>query len=98
MIRKMKKKGFMLVLFGLFLLYSLIMLFQLDKSISDTDLQLVEQKLRNYQISIWISWIFMVMLGIFYKWTQKRNLFFSLTYGFLFLAFSIFGTYSQLAV
>src|SRR5690606_9408008 len=58
----------------------------------------VEEKLVNYQISIWISWIFMVTAAIFFKWGLKRNLLFTATYGFLFLAFSMFGIYTQLIV
>ena len=95
----MGKKGLLLMLFGFILVYPLISLFQLDRVISDaTDLNLVGKKLVNYQVSIWISWILLAVLGIYYKWTKKRNLFFTLTYGFLFIAFSIFGTYTQFMV
>lgn len=95
----MGKKGILLVLFGLILVYPLITLFQLDQSISDAvDLDLVKKYLLNYQVSIWISWIFFAALGIYHKWTRKRNFFFTLTYGFLFIAFSIFGTYTQIIV
>jgi len=95
----MGRKGILLLLFGLILVYPLVTLFQLNQSVSDrNELHLVENKLLNYQISIWISWIFLVALGVYYKWTRSRNLFLSLTYGFLFLAFSIFGTYTQMTV
>lgn len=95
----MGRKGILLLLFGLILVYPLVTLFQLNQSVSDrNELHLVENKLLNYQISIWISWIFLVALGVYYKWTRSRNLFFTLTYGFLFLAFSIFGTYTQMTV
>lgn len=95
----MGRKGILLLLFGLILVYPLVTLFQLNQSVSDrNELHLVENKLLNYQISIWISWIFLVSLGVYYKWTRSRNLFFTLTYGFLFLAFSIFGTYTQMTV
>ncbi len=95
----MGKKGILLVLFGIILLYPIFTLFQLDQAISDaTNLDQIEDRLLNYQISIWISWVFLVSMGIYYKWTRKRNLFFTLTYGFLFVAFCIFGTYTQMAV
>jgi len=95
----MGKKGILLVLFGLFLLYPIFTLFQLDQAVSEaTEFSLLESRLLNYQISIWISWVLLVSLGIYYKWTRKRNLFFTLTYGYLFVAFCIFGTYTQMAV
>lgn len=84
---------------GLVLIFPLVMLFQLDQSISaGADLERVQEKLLGFQISIWISWIFLVSLAVFYKWTRKRNSIFSLTYGFLFICFSIFGTYTQMMV
>src|SRR5690606_37646302 len=66
----MGRKGILLLLFGLILVYPLVTLFQLNQSVSDrNELHLVENKLLNYQISIWISWIFLVALGVYYKWT-----------------------------
>ena len=54
-----------------------------------------EKQLFNFQRSIWISWLILVSLAIYYKWTRKRNLLFYLTYAFLFVAFAVFGIYVQ---
>lgn len=93
----MKQKLLSLLVLGLIVLYPILTLFQLDQVISTaSDLQLVEERLVNYELSIWISWVFMVCLAVYFKWTKKRNLIFIATYGFLFISFSIFGTYTQL--
>lgn len=93
----MSKKAVFLIVYGLVLIYPLFMLFRLDQALSaGTDLERVQEKLLGFQIGIWISWIFLVSLAIYYKWTKKRNFIFSLTYGFLFVCFSIFGTYTQM--
>ena len=95
----MNKKGIFLFVSGIVLIYPLVMLFQLDQALSTgTDLERVRGKLTSFQISIWISWILLAGLAVFYKWTRNRNLIFSLTYGFLFVCFSIFGMYSQMLV
>lgn len=40
----------------------------------------------------------MAFLAIYYKWTEKDNLFFKLTYFFLILGFGTFGYFTQKAV
>lgn len=83
-------------MFGLLLLYPVFSLFQLDQGVTArAELEIVEGRLLRYQISIWIGWIFMAAISIYYKWTHKRNLFFMLTYGFLFLGFMVYGIYIQ---
>ena len=95
----MNKKGIFLFVSGFVLIYPLVMLFQLDQALSTgTDLERVRGKSTSFQISIWISWIVLVGLAVYYKWTAKRNLIFSFTYGFIFICFSIFGTYTQMLV
>lgn len=86
-------------MFGLILAYPLFRIFQVDGSLSTgAELEQVQGKLLGYQLSIWISWIVLVGLAVYYKWTRKRNLLFTLTYGFLFICFSIFGTYTQIMI
>lgn len=37
----------------------------------------------------------MVVVSVYYKWTQKDNFFFKLTYFFLVFAFVVFGYFTQ---
>lgn len=91
----MGKKAILRTLVIIVLLYPVYMLFNAGDAI---DLQKVEQaqeSILNYQISLWISWVFLVMVSIFYKWTDKSNFFFYFTYGFLLVGFSVFGYFHQ---
>ena len=93
----MNKKVVILLIVGLILIYPLVTLFRLDQAISaGTSLEQVQETLLAFQVSIWISWIFLAGLAIYYKWTLRRNLIFTLTYGFLFICFCLFGTYTQM--
>ena len=92
----MFKKPVLLVLFLIILAYPLISIFQLEQTMSEANNGgAAHQSLINYQVSIWVSWLVLVFLSIHEKWTKKRNWFFYLTYGFIIVAFSIFGYYTQ---
>lgn len=51
--------------------------------------QLVEDRILNFQIAIWITWILITVLAIYYKWTRKKDLIFYLTYAYILAAFTI---------
>lgn len=51
--------------------------------------------LASFQLSIWICWVFFAAVGVYYKWTQKGNFIFYLTYLFLFISFALFGFFMQ---
>ena len=92
----MKWKSILLLVFGLLLLYPLFSLFQLNQGVTEpTELEVAQVRLIQYQISLWISWAVMATISVFFKWTKKRNLFFTLTYGFLFHGFMVYGIYAQ---
>ncbi|GHA50552.1 hypothetical protein GCM10007103_34130 [Salinimicrobium marinum] len=95
----MSKKPVLLVLCLIIVAYPVISIFQLEQTISEAaNAAAAHQSLVNYQISVWVSWLVLVFLSIYYKWTQKRNIFFYFTYGFIVVAFSIFGYYTQAIV
>lgn len=92
----MSKKPVLLVLFLIILAYPGISIFQLEQTLSEAgSAAMAHQSLVNYQISIWVSWLVLVFVSIYDKWIKKRNEFFYLTYGFIVVAFSIFGYYTQ---
>ncbi len=92
----MSKKPVLLVLFLIVLVYPAMSVFQLEQTLLEaTNAAAAHQSLVNYQISIWVSWLVLVFLSIYYKWTEKKNRFFYFTYGFLIVAFGVFGYYTQ---
>lgn len=93
----MKKKYIFLLLIGLVWIYPLSMLFRLEGAFEENmnTAGLVQGELRLYQASIWISWVVMVIIAIYQKWTSGKNFFFYLTYGFLLVGFLVLGYYTQ---
>src|SRR6056297_678410 len=87
----MKKKALLRFFVILVLVYPALMLFLADENLNVSDLQDTENGILNYQISVWISWIVLASIAVYYKWTEKKNFFFYFTYGFIILAFSIYG-------
>lgn len=95
----MNKKIIFGLLFFLLLLYPAISVFQLHQTIQDQNsAKMIDQQLMAYQLSIWLSWLIMVIISIYYKWTTKRNDFFYFIYFFLLVGFGIFGFYFQKSV
>jgi len=54
----------------------------------------LELRTVHYLISVWGSWAFTVSMAVYYKWTEKKNLFFILNYIFLGLALWVFANYT----
>lgn len=95
----MKKKNILLAIFALVLCYPLFTAYQFwEVIISNRGLEVVENQLISYQISIWLTWIITVAMAVYFKWTEKNNLMFYVTYTFLVLAFIFFGIFSQMMV
>lgn len=91
-----KKKNILLGILIVLLLYPILSVYRLEMVFGNgADPELVSQRLTGYQISIWLSWVVMISVAIFYKWTTGKNSFFYFLYFFLFLAFAVFGYYSQ---
>ncbi len=94
----MGKKGILRTLVLVVLVYPAYMLFRAANSLDIGELQTTRAGILNYQVSIWLSWILLVTVAIYYKWTGKRNSFFYFTYGFLLVAFAVFGYLNQTLV
>ena len=92
----MKRKTVLVIIFILLLFYSLYSVFVLEEVISSQRVvREAESALVAFQRSIWISWIILVSMAVYYKWSKKRNFIFYFTYAFLFVAFSVYGIYVQ---
>ena len=76
----MGKKAILRTLVIVALLYPAYMLFLANTSLRTGSAQAAEEGVLNYQVSIWISWVFLVSVAVFYKWTEKKNFFFYFTY------------------
>ena len=87
----MKKKGILRFLVIVILLYPSLMLFRVDEVLGVRNVQESQNEILNYQISVWISWVVLAVVAVFYKWTEKRNSFFSFTYAFIIVAFAVYG-------
>lgn len=91
-----KKKNILLGILIVLLLYPILSVYRLELVLGNgADPELVSQRLTGYQISIWLSWVVMISVAIFHKWTTGKNSFFYFIYCFLLLAFGVFGYYSQ---
>lgn len=95
----MKTKKLLLLIIFLIILYPLyqginagIILF------GEEEESAVIGSITAYQISIWVAWLILVSISVYYKWKDKKNLFFNTTYGFLLVGFAIFGFFTQRAV
>lgn len=94
----MNKKAIFILIFLLILFYPAISAFQLHQTTNSQGSAEIEQQLSAYQLSIWLSWLVMVIISIYYKWTTERNDFFYFTYVFLLVGFGIYGFYFQKTV
>lgn len=93
----MNKKSILLIISGLVLLYPVFSVFYLKQILEDSaDIILTQHRLRNFQISVWLSWVILVSIAVYFKWTRANNLFFYFTYVFLLIFFGVFGYYAQM--
>lgn len=92
----MNKEVILGLVFFLIIFYPAVSAFNLHQAIYTQDsAEIIEQQLSAYQLSIWLSWLVMVIASIYHKWTTERNNFFYFTYIFLLIGFGIFGFYFQ---
>jgi hypothetical protein len=91
----MVKKAILRTLIIVTLLYPAYMLFLAHAALGAETPRVAEEGIIHYQLSIWISWIFLVSVAVFYKWTESRNFFFYFTYAFLAVAFAVYGYLHQ---
>ena len=91
----MSKKGIFRTLVILALLYPAYMLFRAGESFNSREVQLAGSAILNFQASIWITWVVLVSVAVYFKWTEKGNFFFYFTYSFLVVAFAVFGYFHQ---
>jgi|GEM_PF-4870418 hypothetical protein len=91
----MKKKNILKFLFLVILLYPLFTLFGTVGNLGDVGLQEAHESVLNYQISIWVSWLVLVVASVYFKWTKQKNFFFFFTYAFLVVAFGFLGYLGQ---
>lgn len=87
----MNKKALLRIIVLITLLYPSYMLFRAEEILVTSPIQNSEDGILSYQISVWISWVVLVSVAVFYKWTEKRNSFFSFVYGFIVVSFAVYG-------
>lgn len=90
----MSKKIYFIILFLLLIIYPVFTLFNLEQVRVDFgNLEIFQEKLTHYQVSIWVTWVIMVAMAVYFKWTTEKNLFFYFIYTYLSIAYIIFGWY-----
>lgn len=90
-----KKKQVLWLMAILILFYPAYALFQATNYLGPEDFKVAENKLVNFQISAWLTWIVLICISIYYKWSRRKNAFFFFTYAYLLIVFGIFGYLSQ---
>ena len=91
----MQKKNVLWIIAILVLIYPIFALFNATEALGTTTVKGAENQVLNYQVSIWITWVVLVSLAVYYKWTRKKNIFFFFIYAFLVVGFGIFGYLTQ---
>lgn len=92
----MNKKNILLWILVLLCFYPAISAFNAGEILDvETRLERVESSVASYHLSIWLSWVVMVCVAIYYKWITQSNFFFYFIYGFLIVAFIIYGFLMQ---
>lgn len=94
----MRKKAILYVLVLLMFIYPAFALFDAIEAIGDVSAKEAENVIVDYEISVWVTWIVLVSVAVFFKWTRRRNLFFFFTYGYVIIAFGIVGYLSQMII
>ncbi len=89
----MTTKRLLLSLFILVLLFPVYVIYRFESLPFETGIEKVRSLQKLMQISLWISWVIVVSIAVYYKWTRKNNLFFLLVYIFIGLGFTLFGHY-----
>lgn len=92
----MSGKVILLIICLVILFYPGYTIYQLEQAIHlQNSPALAQNRLINFQISIWIVWVMLLCSAIFTKWVKKSNFTFYFTYGFVVVAFAVFGFYAQ---
>lgn len=92
----MKRKYIYLILLSLLMIYPAYFTTQVGVHMNrDTEAHIVEKLVNNYQLSIWITWILLVSIAVYQKWTTQKNGIFYFTYAYLLITNAIFGYYMQ---
>jgi hypothetical protein len=55
----------------------------------------VGRAITGYRLRVWLSWVIMIIVAIYKKWTTGSNNFFKIIYVLMVLAFGIEGIYMQ---
>lgn len=91
----MRKKSVLRLVAILSLIYPVVALFGATEAIGEVTAREAESEIIGYQVSIWLAWVVLVIVAVYFKWTQKKNFFFFFTYAYLVIAFGLFGYLSQ---
>src|SRR5690606_10930447 len=92
----MNKKLILLGILVLSLLIPGLYLLHVESVFNDGSSQdEVVRALAGYRLRVWLSWVIMVIVAIYHKWTTESNLFFKMIYLFMILAFGVEGIYIQ---
>ncbi len=84
--------GILLIL----LLYPVISFFRIEQVIDNgAGPEIIEQRISQFQLSIWLTWLVMIAAAVSFKWITENNFFFYLIYIFLLVAFGILGYFIQ---
>ena len=89
-----KKYGFPLF-FAVLMAVPIYFAIQLGKDATAENWEMLESGLTNYLIALWSTWIFTISMAIYYKWTGRGNMLFSLNYGFVVVACGLYAYFTQ---
>lgn len=92
----MNKRLFLLGILILSLLIPGLYLLHLENVfINGSTQEDVGRALSGYRLRVWVSWLIMVIVAVYYKWTTGNNNFFKMIYFLIFFSFGMEGIYLQ---
>lgn len=91
----MKTKPLLIIFYIAIMLYPAYMFYLALFLPANTGVEEASEYQNMLQTSLWVSWVLLVAISVYYKWTTEKNLFFMFTYVFIGLSFILYGVYTH---
>jgi len=88
------KKLILCLVFSIFMVFPMYFIMLIGEDIRTGNWEVLQSRLVYYLMSIWGTWIFTISIAVYYKWTEKKHLFFYLNHAFILLTMVFFMTFN----
>lgn len=84
------KKSILFLVFVILMVFPMYFIVLIGEDVRTGNWEMLQPRLVFYLMSIWGAWIFTISIAVYYKWTEKKNLFFYLNYALILLTMGFF--------